>query len=98
MWDYCAASFAACTDFRVGEAIRYFRMKECAITLLYKASCNPKSDERELIRELQVTPGVLLLNGLAAYDYRNSSAETERAYIQRFCNLLISKKPSTDAH
>lgn len=89
MWDYCTAQFQACTDFRVGEAIKYLREhKGCRITLRYKASDNPPKDERELIRELQVS-GPRLLNGLVAYDYQATKPETERLFIRRFCDLLV---------
>jgi hypothetical protein len=90
MWDYCTAQFAACTDFRVGEAILYLREhKGCRIILRYKGSENPTKDERELIRELQVS-GPRLLNGLVAYDYRSTEPAAERLFIHRFCDLLLN--------
>ena len=90
MWDYCSAQFKAPTDFRVGEAIRYFREKKYQVKLLYKASENPSKDEYELVRELQVS-GLRLINGLAGYKYNTTLLDKERGYIRRFCDLIIAK-------
>jgi hypothetical protein len=94
MWDYCTAQFDACTDFRVGEAIRYLREKKgCRISLRYKASGNPRKDEYDLIRELHVS-GPRLLNGLVAYDYRTTDPAAERLFIPsilRFSSLNFFK-------
>src|SRR4051812_39968391 len=84
MDDYCAANFAACTDFRVGEAVRYLRdAKKFHLQLGYRPSAEPRRDERAMIRELQLT-GVWLLNYLVAYDYRNATADEERTVVHRY--------------
>ena len=71
MWDYCEASFTACTDFRVGKAIQYLGERGCRIILRYKATENRHEEEYKLVRELLVI-GTRLLNQVPAYDYRIS--------------------------
>jgi hypothetical protein len=91
MWDYCEASYYACADFRVGEAIHYLReSKRCRITLRYKATETRREEEYNLIRELVIT-GTRLLNQLPAYDFRNVSTNQgeERRLVQRFCDMVI---------
>jgi len=49
--DYCTADFAASTDFRVGEAIRYLRdIKKYRIILKYKPSRSSIEEERTLLK------------------------------------------------
>jgi hypothetical protein len=91
MWDYCKAHFKACTDFRVGEAVKYLRGKGCRVTVRYNACDHPRSEERRIIRELQVS-GPRLINGLVAYDYATCSEEEERRFIQRFCDLILRQR------
>jgi hypothetical protein len=67
--DYQAAQFGAPTDFRVGEAIRYFGEKKCRVVFLYRPSESHLKDEKLLIRELLLS-GYTLLNFLGAFDYR----------------------------
>lgn len=91
MNDYRLAQFAACTDFRVGEAVRYLRdSKRCRIVVRYKKSAEMRKDEHSLIRELQLS-GVRLINEFSSYDYRTANATEERAVVQRFCEVMLSK-------
>ncbi len=91
MNDYRLAQFAACTDFRVGEAVRYLRdNKKCRIVVRFKASAEMRKDECGLIRELQLS-GVRLMNEFSGYDYRRANETEERAAVQRFCDLMVSK-------
>ena len=95
MWDYCEAQFSACTDFRVGEAVKYLREKGHRVTVGYKTSDHPRIEERSIIRELQVS-GPRLINGLVAYDHAGCTKEEERRFIQRFCDLILSRSASLD--
>ena len=93
MCDYQSAQFAACTDFRVGEAIRYLKHEHgFRIVVLYKKSEDPRHDEYTLIRDLQLA-GLRLLNSLPSYDYRRADKEEERQTVQRFCEILLANPP-----
>jgi hypothetical protein len=88
MWDYCTAQFGAPADFWVGEAIKYLRdQKLCRITIRYRATTQPRKDEEDLIRELQVS-GPRLLNGLRRHRWQTDERETERRFIRRYCDLI----------
>jgi hypothetical protein len=89
MGDYEYAQFAACTDFRVGEAVRYFHNeRDCGIQVRYRSSTHGLQDEYRIIRELQLL-GFHLLNDLRAYDYHQTNADAERKIIRRFCNVIM---------
>ena len=89
MSDYCRAAFGACTDFRVGEAIKYFRdNKNYQLVLKYKPTKECSKCERSIIRDLHLT-GLLLLNDLCGYDYQTASIEEERQIVHRFCDALM---------
>lgn len=89
MDDYCAKQFAACTDFRVGEAICYFRdVRRFEIAVRYKPSPQPRKDEYTTIRDLQ-TSGVRLLNDLVSYSYKDADKDRERTAVKRFCDVLV---------
>ena len=97
MMDYRAGQFAAPTDFRVAEAIRYFRDMKCEIGLRYKPSANPRSDERTTIRKLQLC-GVRLLNEFLGYDWKAKDRKQEEAEaIRKFCAVLIGSKSASPA-
>ena len=89
MGDYVSAQFAASTDFRVGEAIRFFSQeRQCGIKVRFKQSDHGLQDEYHIIRELQLS-GFHLLNSLRAYDYRQASKEAEQDIVQRFCRMIL---------
>lgn len=95
MNDYCLAQFSACTDFRVGEAVRYLRdSKNCRIVVRYKMSTEVRREEYSLIRELQLS-GVRLLNDFSSYDYRTANEAEERTAVQRFCDVIVNKSESS---
>ncbi len=94
MDDYWAKQFAACTDFRVGEAIRYLRdIRKFRIIVRYKQSSQPRKDEYATVRDLQ-TSGVRLLNDLLSYSYKDANEDEERTAVQKFCEGLIRSKES----
>lgn len=92
MNDYCLANFTACTDFCVGEAVKYLKgAKNYRVVVRHKPSPDPKRDEKTLIRCLMVS-GVWLLNCLPRYDYRTDNAAEERETIHRFCDMFTAKR------
>lgn len=89
MDDYSAKQFAAPTDFRVGEAICYFReLKRFQVVVRYKRSDKSRECEYKTIRDLQ-TSGVRLLNDLVSYNYEDANIEDERSVVRKFCEILI---------
>jgi len=93
MGDYQSAQFAACTDFRVGEAIRYLRDRRgLRIVLRYRETVDPRKDESALIRDLQLS-GLRLLNSLPSYNYQEADKDEERRTVQRFCEMLLANEP-----
>jgi len=92
MNDYRMAQFAACTDFRVGEAVKYLRdSKKCRIIVRYKVSAEMRKDEHALIRELHLS-GVGLLNDLSGYNYRTANQTQEKAAVHKFCEVMLDKR------
>jgi len=93
MGDYQSGQFVACTDFRVGEAIRYLRdQRSVRIVIRHKESRDPVMDEYTLIRDLQLS-GLRLLNSLPSYDYLKADHDEERRTVQRFCEMLLANQP-----
>ena len=99
MDDYVRAQFAAPTDFKVGEAVRYLRdAKNYRVIVKYKVTANRSTEEARIIQGLH-SEGKRLLNDLPDYEYRTGSKE-ERAekisraqeIVQRFCDSLTGKQ------
>jgi len=89
--DYIVASFQASTDFKVGEAIRYFQEKGCKITIRYKGvqKEHRRGKEDRIIDDLRKA-GYRLLNDLVTYNYKTADEEKERARIAReFCDNIL---------
>ena len=84
--DYVCAQFHAPTDFRVGEACKYFVKAGGRIHLFYRESSERLKDERLILREL-VIAGFSLLNSLSAFNYREASKEEELQVVHRFCAM-----------
>ena len=92
MNDYCLANFKACTDFCVGEAVKYLTStKNYRVVVRHRPSTNPPKEEKAIIRSLLVS-GVWLLNCLPRYDYRTDSAAEEREVVQRFCDMFTGRR------
>jgi hypothetical protein len=88
IWDYMSAQFGAPTDFKVGEAIKYFRGKGYKIIIKYKFSNNRKKDENTIIKSFQ-SQGFRILNDLKGYKYREANESEERNRIQKFCDKMM---------
>jgi hypothetical protein len=90
MRDYFLATFSCCTDFRVGEAIKYMQAeKRCRIRVKYKPTEDRRADEVRTIRALHLN-GWRLLNDFVGYDYRTADADKERADIRQLVDVLMS--------
>jgi hypothetical protein len=83
--DYYWALFSACTDFRVGEAVRYLSTKGYRVVVKYKPSADPRSEESEIINSFDRK----LLNCLPGYDYRNADESKQRLKVQEFLDTLL---------
>ncbi len=95
MDDYWTRQFAACTDFRVGEAVRYFKeVKQFRVTVRYKRSPIPRQEEYSIIRYMQ-TSGMRLLNDLLSYRWNDADQDQERNAIEKFCEVLIRSSGSS---
>jgi hypothetical protein len=81
--DYYWAIFNACTDFRVGEAVRYLSTKGMRVVVKYRSSTDSRADESKIIDVLQ-KEGRRLLNDLSAFDYRSADQSQQRLRGHRF--------------
>jgi hypothetical protein len=92
MNDYRLACFGATTDFRVGEAVKYFINLNYRIVVKYKQSAADEAarrkEERAVIASLQ-EEGFRLLNSFRGYDYRSADETGERSALQGFCKTLV---------
>jgi hypothetical protein len=86
--DYYWAQFQACTDFRVGEAVKYFSSKSYSIMVKYKACTDSLKEERKVIDGLHLE-NRLLLNDFRSYNYRTADEEQERAALKKFIDCLV---------
>ena len=92
MDDYRLAYFKACTDFRVGEAVKYLNdIKDYPVIVKYRASTDPPKEEYEIIRDLHME-GTWLLNCFPGYDYLKANEADERNAVQRFCKALTGSR------
>ena len=86
--DYVAAKFSASTDFKVGEAAKYFRTLGFEVKVMYKESIGRKAEEKALIKSLKER-SFLLLNEMEGYDYRADGEKTERKKVQNFVDEIV---------
>lgn len=86
--DYYWAEFSACTDFRVGEAVRHLCAKGFSVIFRYRQSANPLEEERKIISTLR-KEGKQLLNCLDAFDYQTADEQNERTRVQDFMDRLL---------
>jgi len=92
MNDYDLANFKACTDFCVGEAVKYLtNTKKVRVVVRHRPSPEPLKEEKTIVRRLLVS-GVWLLNCLPRYDYRIDSENEERAVVHSFCDMFIGSR------
>lgn len=88
--DYAKANFSASTDFKVGEAIKYFQMKGFKIQLKFRKFENPRVEEERITNEIEQEMGKeLLLNNLKGYDYKVDNQEQQRLEVHRFVDNFL---------
>lgn len=87
--DYISAHFKASTDFKVGEAIKYFQIRGYEVLVKFKKSENGKKDEKEWYPKLK-GKNFLLLNDLEGYNYKTADRNEERQKIRDFVDKIIS--------
>lgn len=97
MGHYFRAQFAAPTDFKVGEAVRYLTTKDIRIKVGYR-ECRDRQDrkraESELINSLRAR--FKLLNDIPGYNYRTADEIAERQRVHVFCDELTASLEKTD--
>lgn len=86
--DYYWAEFSACTDFRVGEAVRHLCAKGFSVIFRYRRSANRLREEREIISTLH-NEGKHLLNDVDAFSYETADELVERAKVENFMDRLL---------
>ena len=90
MGEYFSASFTMATDFKVGEAIRYFQEKGCKITIRYKGvEKQNRQGEEDGIKDKLRKLGYRLLNDLGTYKYKTANEEEEREKVTIFCDNIL---------
>jgi hypothetical protein len=93
--DYISAKYTAPTDFKVGEAIKYFKSKKYEVFIKYKELKNSKEEEKKLIEnvreELQKynKNNIKLLNDINGYNYQTSNEEQERKKIEDYVDGFL---------
>lgn len=87
---YVSANFSACTDFKVGEAVRYLRSKGHDVIIRYRESHDRRGEERMVMNSLRSNSP--LLNDLDGYDYRYANEELERLKIHAFIDHLLANQ------
>lgn len=96
MTDYFRATFAATTDFKVGEAIRYLVENRVRVRVGFNECSDRKTaeqQERDLIK-LYKSQGIPLLNELNGYNYHTATREDERTKVREFCKNSILGRSS----
>jgi hypothetical protein len=93
MAEYMDPQFSASTDFKVGEAIKYFQEKGYRIVVRWKRVAKKwqnekrRKEEKKLIQEL-MWDDCRLLNSLKGYDYKTADKKAEREKILQFCSEI----------
>jgi predicted GIY-YIG superfamily endonuclease len=96
MADYLRGTFAAATDFKVGESVRYFAQRGVRVRVGYEEypdRLSARKREDELIVHYR-EKGFSLLNDLVGYNYRTANAAEEKDKVQKFCDGLLPRRPT----
>lgn len=88
--DYISANFKAATDFKVGEAIKYFQERGCTVVIKYRPSEDRKNEQSGLIKYFQ-NSGMRLLNELVGYNYKIADKNEEEKRIKKFCDGILKQ-------
>jgi hypothetical protein len=90
MGTYYTAGFAATTDFKVGQAVKYLMGKGHTVVVAYSQHNDRKREERRLLAEAR-QKGFRLLNDIAGYNYKTSDRQQVLQAIQSFCDTLLAE-------
>lgn len=93
MTDYFRGTFAAATDFKVGEVVRYLLSSGSRINVGYDEMPDriiALKEEARIIQSIR-SKGIRLLNDIGGYDYRSAVRESERIRLHTFCDEHILK-------
>lgn len=92
--EYVVAQFSAETDFKVGEAIKYFKEKGCRVVVRWEhvgqlsQILKRRREEKKLINGL-MWKGYKLLNALKGFSYITADENAERERIGQFCAEIV---------
>ncbi|MGI4853491.1 MAG: hypothetical protein ACRYF4_05505 [Janthinobacterium lividum] len=91
MDDYFWADFQAMTDFKVGEAVRYFCTPPISgrVFAKYRMCTEPRIEEASLIAKLK-EQGATLLNGAKGYDYRSADEQSQAVDVRAKCDAIVA--------
>ena len=92
MRDYMLPALAASTDFKVGQAIKYFRRKGMEIEVAVRKDISEKDkrrNEESNMCEALRRQGCTLLNDLKGYNYKTANWEDERRNVWLFCDVIL---------
>ena len=92
MRDYMLPQLAASTDFKVGEAVKYFRAKGMEIEVAVCKDISDKDkrrDEERNMCEVLRHHGYRLLNDLKGYNYKIANRQDERDRVWQFCDEAL---------
>ncbi len=93
--DYMSPQIAVTTDFKVGEAIKYFQEQGFGIEVAVKRGL---TDTKQRRTEESRTIGILknhsykLLNDLGGFNYKTVNKEDERNRVKIYCDNYILNK------
>ena len=92
MRDYMIPTFAASTDFKVGEALKYLETKGMRIEVAVRKDITGrdkrKKEESHMCDALR-RQGYILLNDLKGYNYTKANQVDERHKIWLFCDRIM---------
>jgi len=80
--DYISSKFSASTDFKVGQAIQYLRLRGFKVEIKYRDTLDSISEEKELI--MAINP---ILNNIKGYNY-SDTATNEKAESDKIVSIM----------
>jgi hypothetical protein len=94
MRDYMNPQLAASTDFKVGQAINYFKAKGLLIQVAVRKDIidqnqrrREEADRSKAFRHI----GYALLNDLKGYNYKTANRHEEITKVHQFCDSIIDR-------
>ena len=91
--EYISTNFTMHTNFKVGNAIRYFQEKRYEVKVKYEVTEYRKEREDKIKAELQQA-GYELLNDLKGYNDKTANEEEERQRVRVFCDDILRSDPN----